>query len=306
MRTLSPRPSAPKKQPWCAIASVALVLSACSSLLLGQSQANRASPPVFDAASIKINNSGNGRHSLSLNLPGGRIRAINVSLAGFMTAAYQVPASRIIGAPSWFDSKYFDIDAISGAPNEGNATFDQNRLRLQSLLADRFNLTIHHETRQLPAYALVLVSPGKFGPHLQIDDEKCAPAPPTTTSAYPVKSDGGVSSLNCGDVSGRGSSNSTQYLGRAVTMDRFLAVLAGPPAEPNIERPIIDATGITQRIDFDLQFARFNGAATDASSATSFPSLSTALQDQLGLKLQSETGPVDVIVIDHVEEPTTN
>ncbi len=157
----------------------------------------------FDAASIKVDKSGSGRHSINPDLPGGRLRAINFSLAGFMTAAYRVSASRIVGAPEWFDSEYFDIDATSEGDNSG----DENRLRLQSLLADRFKLVIHHETRDLPVYALVLAKPGKLGPQFHLNNQKCDdPSPPATSPGYPARWNSAGASLNCGDLSG-GTSN---------------------------------------------------------------------------------------------------
>ena len=87
-----------------------------------------------------------------MNLPGGRVRAINVSMAGFMTAAYQVSPSRILGAPAWFDSEEFDMEATS----EDNSTYDENRMRLQSLLADRFKLVLSRQAKEVPVYALTL------------------------------------------------------------------------------------------------------------------------------------------------------
>jgi uncharacterized protein (TIGR03435 family) len=261
----------------------------------------------FDVASIKPNKTGSGRHSLSLDMPGGRVRAINVSLAGFMTAAYQVPASRILGAPAWFDSEEFDIEATS----EGNPTEDQNRLRLQSLLTDRFKLAMHHETRQLPLYALVLAKPGKLGPQLHLDDEKCGPSPAAPLSASPAagSSSSTPSSINCGDTSGSMTSGRVRVLGRAVTVSELVMTLAGSPSNPNVDRPIVDRTGLTAAIDFTLEFAPLQLtflSSQPGTDASALPSIFTALQEQLGLKLEAQTGPVDVLVIDHVEEPSPN
>ncbi len=269
-----------------------------------QSSLPAAARPVFDAASIKVNESGGGRHSLALGLPGGRVRAINVSLAGFMTAAYQVPASRILGAPAWFDSADFDLEATS----EGNSPVEQNRLRLQSLLADRFKLVTHHETRQLPIYALVLAKPGKLGPQLHLNNEKCDPSPPASSQGFPA-STGTIPSLNCGDTSEQATPNRVRLTGRKAIMNQLLVTLAGPASNPNIDRPIEDRTGLTGTIDFTLEFAPLQvtpSIAQPAADAPELPSLSTALLDQLGLKLEPQRGPVDVLVIDHVEEPSPN
>jgi uncharacterized protein (TIGR03435 family) len=256
---------------------------------------------AFDVASVRPNKSGGGRHSLNLGLPGGRVKGINVSLAGLMTAAYQISANRIFGAPAWFDSEQFDIEATS----EGNSTVDQNRLRLQSLLADRFKLASHHETRKLPVYALVLSKPGKLGPQLHLNDEKCDPSPPAASPDFPA-SGGTTPSLNCGDTSGEATLSVVRYSGRKIAMSQFLATLTGSPTTPNVDRPIVDRTGLSGAIDFSIEFAPASRADGGASGSTAPPSLFTALQEQLGLKLESQTGPVDVLVIDHIEEPSEN
>jgi uncharacterized protein (TIGR03435 family) len=257
--------------------------------------------PTFEVASIKVNNSGSGRHSLSTDLPGGGMRAINVSLAGLMSAAYQILASRILGGPPWFDSEFFDIEATAEDDNSG----DENRGRLQSLVADRFKLVMHRETRQLPIYALVLAKPGKLGPQLHLDDGNCDsskpwPAPASSSSV------GSASSVSCGSTAEGGTRAGTHAAGRNISMQRFLIALAGPSGDPHVDRPIVDHTGLSGPIDFTLDFAPTWAANTDAADQSSLPSFFTALHEQLGLELKSETGPVDVIVIDHVEQPSEN
>jgi uncharacterized protein (TIGR03435 family) len=270
-----------------------------------QSAQTTGSPsPSFEAVSIKVDKSASGRHSLSPNLPGGRLRAINVSLAGLMTAAYQAPASRILGAPAWFDSEYFDIEATSEADNSG----DENRVRLKTLLADRFKLVIHHETRQLPVYALVLSKPGKLGPQLQVSDSDCGSFKPIDLSKPNAasSSDSTPASLNCGDVHEGGDSAKIRDLGHSISMDKLVETLTGFPEDPNVDRPIVDRTGLTGMIDFTLEFARPQIGQLGTPPDESLPSFATALQEQLGLKLESQTWPVDVLIIDHVEQPSEN
>jgi uncharacterized protein (TIGR03435 family) len=273
-----------------------------------------ASPQAltFDAASIKQDKSGSGRNSLSINLEGGRLHAVNVPLATFMVAAYRIPSNRIIGAPPWFDSEYFDIEATHEDPGPDDpATDDGNDLRLQALLTDRFKLAIHHETRQLPVYDLVLATPGKLGPQLQINNGECGDFQQTDlrkpTAASVANST--PASINCGDISSSGGRARVRVLGRGVTVAKLVEVLSGSPSQQFVERPIVDRTGLAGTIDFDLLFAPPQIATTgdQASADPSAPaSFEAALLEELGFQLKGDTGSVDVIVIDHVEQPSAN
>lgn len=196
---------------------------------------------TFDAASIKSDISGNGGHSLSVNLMGGRLRGVNVSLAQLMLAAYKVPHEEIVGTPPWFDSEYFDVEATHEAPGPDDpATDDGNQIRLQALLADRFRLMVHRETRQMPIYALVLSNPPKLGPNLHVNKEHCDTSSPTTK----------CSALTIGYGTTR-----VHYEGRNIPMKRFLLTLAGTPTFPSVDRPLVDETGITGNLDFSIEFA---------------------------------------------------
>jgi uncharacterized protein (TIGR03435 family) len=267
---------------------------------------------TFDAASVKVDDSGSGRNSLSINMEGGRLHAVNVPLATFMVAAYRIPSNRIIGAPSWFDSEYFDIEATHADPGpEDAATDDGNDLRLQALLADRFKLAIHHETRQLPVYALELAVPGKFGPQFQMNDGNCGDFKQTDLTKPPAASVAGAtpSSINCGDFSWSGGPKSVRLLGRGITMAKLIQILSGTPSQQFVTRPIVDRTGLTGKVDFSMEFAlppRATSTAPVVPDPTSLPSFQSALRDELGLALKADTGPVDVIVIDHVEQPSAN
>jgi uncharacterized protein (TIGR03435 family) len=246
---------------------------------------------TFDAASVKVDTSGNDRHSLSVNLMGGRLRGVNVSLSQLMLAAYKVPYAQIAGAPSWFDSEFFDVEATHEDPGPDDAaTDDGNQLRLQALLADRFKLAVHHENRQMPIYALVLANPPKMGPNLHINKEHCDASLPTT---------------KCSDLTISYGTRRDAFEGRNLSMQRFLLTLAGTPSFPTVDRPLVDETGIVGNVDFAFEFAPFTDAGAYPEGAV-LSSLPTALEEQLGLKLKSETGPVDVIVIDHVVQPSGN
>ncbi|HKQ85914.1 MAG TPA: TIGR03435 family protein, partial [Candidatus Acidoferrales bacterium] len=250
----------------------------------------------FAAVSIKVDNSGSGRHSANWNLGGGRLRAVNFSLAGFMVYAYQLPANRIIGAPDWFDSEYFDADATTASADDST----DNRGRIQAMLADRFKLIVHYETRDLPVYALVLEKPGKLGPQLEMTDKNCSNWHKTDLSK-PNAASSETSSpddVNCGDTSGSANNKRARYLGHGVGMDKLVEVLSGSPSHAFVERPIVDRTGLTGNVDFVLEFAmpQLTPSNEQASAdSPSLPSFTSALREELGLRLESATAPVDVL-----------
>ena len=198
----------------------------------------------------------------------------------------------IIGAPSWFDSERYNIEAKAN----GDPPREQMILMLQSLLADRFKLTVHHETRQLPVYALVLTKPGKTGPQLKAHpgDAKCISVP------QPDPGPGKAMPAYCNDFRvGAGASGGLHETAHATTMDRFPATLG-----QQVDRPVVDQTGLSGVFDVDLEFTS-QRAAVDTQAAGP-PLIFTAIQEQLGLKLEPTTAPVDVIVIDHIEKPSPN
>jgi uncharacterized protein (TIGR03435 family) len=219
-----------------------------------------------------------------------------------MSLAYQQMASRIVNAPPWFNSAYFDIDATA---DDDTTTPEQNEVRMQALLADRFKLAMHRETRQLPIFALVLVKSGKLGPQLQSDDGECdssQPLPPSASS-----SPGGITpSVSCGSIKTDDSNSGSHIWGRSVSMNKFLSALSGSTDNQHVDRPMVDRTGLSGTLDFTLDFAPTWATNTGAADQSTLPSFFTALREQLGLELKSDTGPVDVIVIDHVEMPTGN
>ena len=263
--------------------------------------------PAFDVVSIKANKSGAGMINVggSLAQPGGLYRATNVPLRLLITFSYKLNPHLLIEAPEWDHllSERFDIEAWA----DGNPGMDDKLLMIQSLLADRFKLVMHKEKRQMPFYALVASKPGKVGPKLTAhsDDLKCLdmggppPAFPAPGAPLPAFCGGFIVYVKPGDAHATGNN---------VTMDMLVSQLSG-----FVDRPILDHTGLSGKFDVDLEFiplqgpgalaAGSNAASTDASAP---PELFTAIQEQLGLKLEPQNGPVDVLVIDHVEEPSEN
>ena len=182
---------------------------------------------------------------------------------------------------------------------------------LRELLADRFKLATHPETRQLPIYRLVMARRDRMpGSQLKASGPECAPIVPPAGVPLPPPPPpgpgGGGTPLTvarglprrCGTMMHPGGMSS-----RGVTMDGLASMLAY-----GVERPIVNETGLAGEFDVDLTYAPDLGAAVSptAAPASSAPSLFTALEEQLGLKLESARGPVSVLVVDRAERPAEN
>jgi uncharacterized protein (TIGR03435 family) len=246
-----------------------------------------AAPPVFEVSTVKENKSGSS--GSSSNSRDGRFTATNVSLKSLLQyQAYGVPESRIFGGPKWISLERFDIEAkTDSATTDRLRALDRDQRRVhtramfQQLLAERFKLAVHWETRELPVYAMVVA---KEGPRLD-----------------PTKEPDGHSGT---------SSNDGELTARGVTLTQMADVLT-QELSSELGRVVIDRTGIQGRYDCALKWRRDTGRmsdATDGSAAStdSSPSIFTAIQEQLGLKLESTKGPVQVLVIDRVEMPSEN
>jgi uncharacterized protein (TIGR03435 family) len=236
-----------------------------------QSQAPFFNPgPTFEVASIKPNQTGE-RPSMTAST-GGMLRATNETLKYLIEWAYNVQDYQISGGPKWIDSAGYDIVAKpEHAYTPSQETIGYGRQLVQSLLEDRFKLTLRRTTKELPVYALV---PGKDGPKLSGREK---PANPTDARMS----------------GGRGL-----MVGQRVMMWLLVQSLSSV-----VGRPVADETGLKQYYDFRLEWTpdEPTGALGDGR-----PSIFTALQEQLGLKLEARKGPVEVLVIDHVESPSEN
>ena len=237
-------------------------------------------PQSFDVASIHINNTEtDGHHHIISDPTESRFRTVNLALRDLIQFAYGVPDSQILGGPIWLDSVMFDIDAKSDPAVDAELRArpteqarHQKQLMVQALLADRFQLRVHQETRQLPVYALVVAKDGpKFKPS-QING--------TTI-------DTGRARLHIA-----GSDDTISIFARE------LAQVLG--------RVVVNQTGLSGRYDLTLRWTPDDAAASASSSPDIPPDIFTAIQEQLGLKLESTKGPVPVLVIDSVEKPSPN
>lgn len=248
-----------------------------------QTPAPSAAPaPVFDVAAIHPHIPEPHEHNSIWSSPtGGDFKAENLSLVELIHWAYEMPETRILGAAAWANSTYFDIDAKADPSIDQqlqNLTSDAGRKQkekmVQALLADRFGLVVHLETRELPIYALVVA---KGGPKLGAVRE---------TGSYVNTGNGRIE---------------VQMSNSVAALAEELSKVAG--------RDVVDQTGIAGRYNLKLHWTQddasepqlLNGAPVDSG-----PSLFTALEEQLGLKLEPAKGPVQVLVIDHVEMPSAN
>jgi uncharacterized protein (TIGR03435 family) len=250
-------------------------------------------PLAFDVASIKVNNSGAMAEQVRFYPPSGRVTMTNVTVKRLIQNAYQLQDQQIAGGPGWIASERFDIVANSEAANLSPM---DRWMMVRALLADRFKLRMHTEKREQSVFAMVPAhGDGKRGEHLTAVTPDCkAPAAPRTG---PID----LSAPNlCGVImGGPGRMNF-----RGVTMDVLAAQLSARTG-----RSVVDRTGLSGRFDLDLEFApqpvRSDGSDPSLGDRPSSeaPSIFTALQEQLGLKLEPQKGPVEVTVIDGVERP---
>lgn len=221
-----------------------------------------------------------------------------------MTVAYDLPFSAggggMIGAPDWVDTQRYTIDARA----DGDPPREQMVLMLQSLLADRFKLAAHWETRQVPVYALVIAKSGSIGPQLvpHAADNVICRNPKTD---LPASSQPGATSVpvGCGGV--------LISPGHIVVKSTLADLAKSISWFQEIDRKVIDRTGLSGTFEISVDYSPSpptNQPVSDAPAQDpKLPSnIFTALQEQLGLKLESQIGPVDVLVIDHVEQPSEN
>ena len=257
---------------------------------------------TFEAASVKPNKSGDNR--ISFQMVPGRFTATGAPLAELVRFAFQIQPVRIIGLPDWSRSERFDIvGKLEGGPTPG-AVNDAMR----ALLADRFKLSTHLETRELPIYALVLArNDGKLGPQLQAASVDCAARrggpPPSGRAAGPPAPPPIGQRPDCGMFGGP-----DRVAAGGTPLSQLATMLS-----QRVNRIVEDHTGLAGNYDFTLQFTPDQSqlpqgplppGVTAPNIDPNGPSLFTALQEQLGLKLDSRKAQVDVLVIDSISLPT--
>jgi uncharacterized protein (TIGR03435 family) len=286
--------------------------------------------PTFEVASVKpaAPITGNRIAVMMRGGPGtpdpGQITYSNVTLKNVLTNAYGVKSFQISG-PGWLDTERYDI--VAKLPR--GATKEQFMVMLQNLLAERFQLTLHREKKDLPMYALVV---GKNGPRMKESADDAAPkdggpaadGPPPPPGKLPMDRDGFPvmpGSMGRGATSMALMNGNARMTANGQTMARLAEMLSN-----QLDLPVVDMTGLTGKYDFTLYFApeglmRMLGGLTppppgapppgeggggmpmaSTPDGQSSPNLLSALQEQLGLKLEQRKGPVDLLVIDHLEK----
>jgi uncharacterized protein (TIGR03435 family) len=267
------------------------------------SQAASASGTVrrFEVTSVKENRSGS-RQSNFVTTPG-RMTATNVNLYQVISVAYNgapMPLGTLEGTPDWAMSDHFDILATT----DGEPSGDEFQMMMRGLLAERFRLRMHQESRPQSIYVLMPArKDGSLGPRLRRSDVGCDNAAPTGAQRLEPNNDD-VQPCQLRTVPGK-------IIGRSVTMEMLLKVLVGAVED---HREIRDQTGLGGRFDVDLEWTPDNPVADlrplDAPPLPAVdpngPPLVTALSEQLGLRLDAQTSSSSVWVIDQVERPTSN
>jgi uncharacterized protein (TIGR03435 family) len=249
-----------------------------------------ADRPQFDVVSVKQNPTFTGQMQGIGSPSPGTFRARNIPLRFLCRVAYNINSFNVLGGPDWTDSAGFDIEAKTPViPNQSRREeSDRMNLMLQSVLEDRFKLKAHRETRELPVYILTVAKGGlkmKHAPCDPVGDPACQASLREAMKNWPQPVNGSW-----------------------VTMDRFLVGLA---TMTNGRRAIIDRTGLTGVWDMHMQGDFRPAASPGADGGKAEPaepgeSIFTALEQQLGLHLDSGKAPVEVLVIDHAEKPSEN
>src|ERR1017187_7008649 len=246
-----------------------------------QSQAATPLTPTFEVASIKPTNP-QTRAIGMFTYPGGRMIITKYTLKMLIHEAYGVNDSQISGGPTWTNEEMYDVEAIPPASSEASKFSPPTRktaptpemlLMLRSLLADRFQLKLHKDSKLGPGFALVVGSHGAI-----LNETK-------NHDAFKVVSYGRTDKADRPDV----------IDAENASMPMFAAWLAR-----EFQCPVLDQTGIKGDFDFKFEYA------SDTSEPDSGPSLSSVIQEQLGLKLVSIKAPVEILVIDHAEKPSSN
>ena len=268
-------------------------------ILIGIGNAQPAPTQQFEVSTIKLNNSGATTDSNQI-MPGGRLSIENAPLRALIATAYNMRFSQLAGGPSWLDSARYDIEA-RGQLKPGVKVAEQINLMVQALLADRLKLKVHRETKEMPIYAMTVA---KNGPKVQaLRGIRCLdPIGGDEPSADDIAS-GSIQS--CGGY----SDGPGQILSPTVTMAKLASILS-----TTVSRTVVDKTGLDGVYDIALKWVPDDSSTPPAPdtpapavSADHGPSIFTALQEQIGLRLESQKGPVEILVIDHVEKtPTPN
>ena len=263
------------------ISSLALAPLLGSALHLTAQQSAAAIPPRYDVIAIHQNKSGS--YGVALHIQNATLVAMNIDLANLVSNAYNIRPGLISGFPEWANSARFDIDAKvtdASADSLHKLSEDQRRSMLLALLTDRFHLRAHFEPRILPVYNLVVTKDGpKFKEHPAVS---------------PQSESGPGSNPKPGSI----QFGNSEMTATSIPIHNLVWNLSY-----RVGREVIDKTGLIGTYDFTL---KWTPTQPEGETDNNAPDLFTALEEQLGLKLEPSKGPVDTLVVDHVEMPTEN
>ena len=267
---------------------------------------------AFEVTSVRANMSGQRQASIQFT-PAGDFTAVNQPVRVLLNFAYQIPLFRVEGMPDWFSTERFDVVAKAPAGLTVEPLAVVRGLLLRSLLEDRFKLKARLVTKERPAMILTLArDDGRLGPQFRrsnVDCETAIAAARGRGAGAPGAPAARVEPVcQLGGNSGGTQTGQATICGRAVTMARLAEGFSGV-----YQRPVIDKTGLEGRFDFDLLFTPENlggpfvafGNPCPALTGDP-PSLSTAMQEQLGIRIRAGEAPVEVLVIEGAERPTEN
>jgi len=247
-----------------------LVCSANSMTCTAQEKADAGAAPFFEVATIKPSDP-SAQSGTYFTVKGSHVLARNVTLEDLISLAYAVHPKQIVDGPAWLETERFDLD---GVPNtEGKPNRAQMRLLFQRLLADRFQLSFHHQKRELAVYTLTV---DRSGPKMAVTNRT-----PTDGTNF-------------------------SYAGSVIltVKNASMADFADGMQDTFMDRPVVDQTELKGRYDFILRWTPTDSPAGNDANAP--PDLYTAIREQLGLKLAATKAPVDALVIDRVEKPSPN
>ena len=246
--------------------------------------------PAFEAVSIKPNRSSSTPAS-TVGFAGGRYTIVNGTVAQLIRSAYPAQINDLVGAPSWVTSDRYDVTAVAA----GNPSRDALAPMLRAMLAERFKLVARYETQERDTYSLVLARPdGRLGPGISLSTIDCeAVAAANLTGRTPDVPRPANGAPPCGLSAGGG----TVRIG-GMPMAAVARTLSGAAG-----RVIVDKTGLTGNYELTLRYSGqvVNGAERPAEE---LPSIFTAVQEQLGLKLEADRAPLQLVVIERIERPT--
>jgi uncharacterized protein (TIGR03435 family) len=329
------------RQPWRGLIGRMAVGLWFATMAGGHAQSPSAAKMEFAVASVRQNKSGdkptstfsldNGNIYSTVNKgdvftpEGSYFSATNQPLWHYISFAYNLSGTQELAfrfnyfvglsskAPAWvtggFDTSADRFDIM--ARSDGHPTKDQMRLIMQALLADRFKLVVHHEMRQAPVFALVLVNPGKMGagllPHPASDTctvESAAEGVDENANVQAPRSSLGELPRVCGVIAHlpATATGHIRFGVRGVTLSLLASSLPTMTGMATVSRPVVDETGLSGTFDFTLDWVPEFNAPPDAAG----PNFRDGLKEQLGLKLEPRQGPVDILVVDHVERPSAN